>query len=157
MPSRQNNATNIPLTYEQNPHVIDMPNVASAVYQETKRLELEIIDDLTELINYDYENFRSIDYFPGADRLLDRSPGSKLYIEAFQEVLNEINRKLIHGRPRYKYYVTLFRKYFKVSYNDNGIPVIRFSIPLSDNIVEELKIHNVSITREKGFQGESRS
>lgn len=147
MPPRNNNSTNIPLNYEQNPKVLDMPNVSSVVTEELKRLQLEIISDITDLIDFDFENYKSVDYFPKPSDIIDDSPGSRTYSRQFNRVINDIRTKLRvaqEDRRKYLSYVKYFRKYFTVSYDNEGLPILKFTIPVSNNAIEELMISNVA-------------
>lgn len=141
MPPTRSNSTNIPLNYQQNPKVIDMPNVASAVITESKRLELLIIKDITNLIEFDYENFASIDYMPDASNSNELIPGNPVYKEHFNNVINEIRTKLAYQDTTSSAYVSKYREYFTMIYDEgSGLPKIKFSMPISDNLIDDFSI-----------------
>jgi len=151
MPPTRSNSTNIPLTYQQNPKVIDMPNVVATASAEAIRLQMLIIKDVTNLIEFDYENFASIDYMPDASNSNELIPGNPVYKEHFNNIVKEIDTKLGYGKTTSSAYLSHYRGYFSLLYGNDGIPIIKFSLPISDNMIDDFSI----VQNRIGFPEES--
>ena len=149
-PPRASNTNNRTLTYQQNPKIIDMPNVASAVITETKRLELSLISDMLSLLETDYADYRSIDYFPETSEEVPNAVDTNSYIIEFSNIISEIKNKLEYGNPTSETFDYMkYLQFFKIKYNSDGTPQIKFVMTVDENSVMGFDIvqYNVKITR----------
>ena len=141
-------STNYPITYQQNKNVVDMPNTASVVSAEVDRLKKEILFDITSLINFDYADYSSIDYFPESSTEQYIPKPTEEYKQMFFGIVKEIKENLRLGTPGDNLYdyPTYAIKYFDVSYATDGAAVIKFSMPISANSIDDLSIVQDTIT-----------
>lgn len=149
-PPRASNTNNRPLTYQQNKQVVDMPNVASAVITETQRLELQLIKDISSILSTDYADYRSIDYFPTTSEEVSDPPRTNGNIIEFSNIVSEIKEKIDFGNPLSESFNYMkYLKFFKIKYNSDGTPQIKFVMTVDENSVMDFGIvqYNVKITR----------
>jgi len=133
-PQKPSNATAY-IVPQENTDRITMSNVYQEVNKEIKRLELEIITDMSELISFDIR-YESIDYIPegsidDSGKIYDRNA----FMPQFNKIFNAVKIALDKGNPASDNYNALeYLKMFSVRYNSSGkaIATIRFDIRNKD-------------------------
>jgi len=158
-PPRASNTNNRPLVYQQNKDIVDMPNVASAVITEIKRLELQIIQDLSSMLSTDYADYRSIDYFPQGYNDAPDAPSTNANLIEFAGIVDEVKRKINLGNPLSSTFNYMkYLEFFKVKYNSDGTPQIKFVMTMLENSVMDFGVvqYNVRITRSNNSDATSR-
>jgi hypothetical protein len=147
-PARAQNNTNLNIPYQQNPKLFDMPNVARTASAEVIRLQLAVINDIKTLMDYNYEDFKSIDYVTDAFYGNPQGPGTQYYKDKFREILSEVHGLLSFGDQSSPYYDFLvYRNMFNVRYNkDTGAPIITFTLDVQNNNIDDLDIQVLKIS-----------
>lgn len=154
-PARAQNNTNLNIPYQQNPKLFDMPNVARTASAEVIRLQLAVINDIKTLMDYNYEDFKSIDYVTDAFYGNPQGPGTQYYKDQFRSILSEVHQKISVGDPDSANYNLLnYRNMFNVRYNrDTGAPIITLTIDVQNNNIDDLDAQVLKIsTKDKVYQ-----